>query len=922
MAKPKGQTDNLADMEDLDEPTLLAELKTRYHADVIYTYVGEILVTVNPFRFIDGMYDHQKMIENTRIANKSDKPPHIFAVSDLAFQQMMGERKNQVCVISGESGAGKTEAAKLFVKQLVAVSNGAEFEGLEDKLIAVNPVLEAFGNAQTGMNDNSSRFGKFTSIEFNDQGSVKGANMTEYLLEKSRVVWQLGNERNFHVFYLFFTGMGTDRRFNLTDPGDYRFIAANDSALGLIGGKRFTEEYQEMMTAFKIIGLGDEDVEDLFHLLSGVLHLGDLDFEGEDKAQICSDHENTATICEQLGANEDVLTAGLCEKTLVVRGESTTQNLRLEQAEDVRDAAAKAIYSKAFSWLIQQCNTKLQAKETGGVSMGILDIFGFETFTKNSFEQLCINLTNEQLQWFFNEHIFAMELAEYAKEGVSGKDIKYENNEPVLNLILQKPGGLFAILDEESNFPKATDDSMILKYHGAHKGHKDYEAPRGNEGRFALKHYAGQVWYEAEGFLEKNRDTLAVDVVGAMRVSNNSVVRTIFGGENETVSKGGKKIKGKRGDMKAHRQSIKHAQNSMAKKKAVTVAANFKSSLELLMKALSAASPHFVRCIKPNLQKESQNFKDDLVMTQLRYTGMLETTRIRREGYSSRPLFADFVYRYKVLGFPVRQQVQASGASCRQIMEAAGIKGYEIGKTKVFMRYFHADELNEKLKPYGDAATVLSRFCRGFAARASYEVKLKAKREQDEKVSKFINSAEREGSGIRDVIESLCEEDDKRPKDYWDTPRAAPAPSIKPKKKGFGGARAASVKWFKEVESKKGAGQDDDGGFQKWFHGIITRQESESLLTGTGQSGAFLIRVAESRFGYSLSLYFKGRIKHFMIDQNADNQYIVVGNERTFPSLNEVVAFHQRHPVTDDGDLLSYPCPVPKSGEENLNELE
>jgi len=936
-----GVIDNLAELEDLDEATLLKELQVRFSKDQIYTYVGEILVTVNPFKWIDGAYDPDKMRQYTSVGDKKRLPPHIYATADLAFNAMVSAKKNQVCVISGESGAGKTEAAKLFVKQLVTVSNGSEFEGLEQKLIDVNPVLEAFGNAKTLMNDNSSRFGKFTNIHFNEEGAIKGAQMTEYLLEKSRVVFQAPGEQNFHVFYYLFTGVGSDERYGLGRIDDYRFTCDNRTACSMVGGREFTEMYQEMMQCFSVIGFGEEKVEDLFHLLAGIVTLGNIEFDNDDAAEIVSDASVLSTTCDQLGVDEGALELALTRQILVIQGEETERKLRLEQAEDVRDAAAKAIYKRAFSWIIVQCNEQTQDSSLRRLptdcAMGILDIFGFECFDSNSFEQLCINLTNEQLQWFFNEHIFAMELAEYAKEGITGKDISYENNEPLLELILNSkpPLGMLSIIDEESNFPKATDSTMTMKLHEAFSKHKDYTRPRGNEQIFTLKHYAGEVTYEADGFLEKNRDTLAVDVIGALRLSENTLVRGLFGGEGGDGGDGGgggaksgggrRKPKGARNklDRKASqgrmRQSVKHARASLAKKKVKTVAANFKASLAELMTALKAAEPHFVRCIKPNHEKTPDYYNEELVLKQLRYTGMLETTRIRREGYSSRPLFADFVQRYKVLGFPCRQDVRANAEACRQILEKAGVDGYAVGKTKVFLRYFHADQLNGLLQPFQDAATILSKYCRGFTARSKYGALLAAKRAQDEAVNAFCNIAERNGAGMRDVVISLCEEDDKRPPEALaSSAPPPPAQPVLPAKKNRA-KRAASVKWFKEVESKKGAGQSDDGGFASWFHGIITRGESEQLLKDK-QSGSFLIRVAESRFGYSLSLIFQGRIKHFMIDQDDAQQYMVVGNDRTFPSLNEVVAFHQRHPVTDDGDTLIHPCPV--NTDENLAELE
>jgi len=931
--RPPGQTDNLADMENLDEDTLHNELRVRFNTQKVYTYVGEILVVTNPFEFFPDLYSSAKMSQYRGIGDKSKLPPHVFATADLAYATMAASGKDQVCVISGESGAGKTEAAKKFVMQLVNVSNGAEFEGLESKLIEVNPVLEAFGNAKTQYNNNSSRFGKYTSVKFNSKGQVKGAEMTEYLLEKSRVVAQSDNEQNFHVFYLMFQGKSSDASLALGDIFDHRYLESNDQACGFAkkgpsaGG--FAVTYQELDECLKIIGFDSQKTEDMFKTLSGIVQLGDLEFEGEDESKLCSDGAILTNCCDQFGIDEHQLELAMTRQVNVIRGEEVERKLRLEQAEDVRDATAKTVYTRLFSWVVKTCNEQLQRSDApklpDDTTMGILDIFGFENFAKNSLEQLCINLTNEQLQWYFNEFIFAMELKEYAAEGITGKNITYEKNEPLLDLLMYaKPLGLLGIIDEESNFPKATDSSMITKFHAAFKSEKDYTAPRGNADEFTLRHYAGDVKYDGDGFLEKNRDTLAVDVVGALRISENELIKGLFGGEEKSGGRKGKRGKQDKGNARNKmRQSIKHARSSMAKKPTKTVAAMFKQQLLALKENLLAAEPHFIRCVKPNHQKVAKIFDDDLVLKQLRYCGMLETTRIRREGYSSRPLFADFVRRYKVLGFPCAASVNETASSCRQILEKAGVEGFEVGKTKVFMRYFHADELNGKLEPFTVAATQLSKYCRGFTGRSKYGALVTAKRKQDADVAAFCEGLERGCDGKIMEFEALVEEDEKRPKEGpgslgFEKPKEAPR-----KKSGKRGkmGRAASVKWFKEVEAEKGSGKTDDGGFADWFHGIISRTDAEALLKSQ-KSGTFLIRVAETRFGYSLSMMFQGRCKHFMIDQRSeDDRYIVVGNDRTYPSLNDIVDFHQKHPVTDDGDKLEFPCPT-SGPRDDLDELK
>lgn len=921
----KGQCANLAELENLNEETLLEELNLRYMNDVIYTYVGEILVAVNPYKMIDGIYSKSKQNQYRNGVDKTSIPPHIYAVADNAFEALKNTRKDQVCVISGESGAGKTESAKLFLKHIVDLSPGTESQGLENRIIGVNPLLEAFGNAQTLMNDNSSRFGKYLDLRFNENLEVKGAIITEYLLEKSRVVHQADGEQNFHIFYYLFAGLSPEQKqqFELRDPGEYRFLCENEHALQYIKTAECKKMWDEVYSCMDLVGFTQIEKDGLFALLSGVLLLGDIEYVGDEAASVSSESNILTSACHQLGIDPETTELALTTLVTITRGEEIIRTYKVEQAEDCRDATAKALYGRAFTWIVKRINALLGPKDKSiGMRVSFLDIFGFECFDENSFEQLCINLANEQLQFFFNNHIFAMELAEYAKEGIDGSNITYEDNQPVLDLILsRKPPGLLMILDEESSFPKATDGTLVGKFHGSFSKSKDYEKPKGNEDVFSVKHYAGVVRYDAFGFLEKNRDNLAVDIQAIMRVSENNCVREIFGADAEDAkaAKGNrKKVRNRgKGNMGKSRQSMrmsmKKVNASLARKKKMTVGSAFKDSLAALMVNLNASAPHFIRCIKPNSVKAALNYDDVLVTKQLRYTGMLETTRIRREGYAVRPGFADFVARYKPLGFYLSADVPASASSCQRILTKSGVTGWLLGKTKVFMKYFHLDELNDKLRPIKGAAITIQRHARGFTARSKYARILAAKRAQDKLVEAFMNQTQRNCNASRDVVLSLCEEDAKRPADFWSKPKeaiAAAPPKVesgtaKRKKAGF--KRAASVKWFKEVEMAKGSAVSDEGGFAAWFHGIISRAQSEELLLPL-TDGAFLVRVSESRFGYSLSFKFKGRIKHFMIDQTPDGKYLVVGNDRVFPGLNELVLFHQTHPLTDDGDVLTIAC--------------
>lgn len=933
-----GSTENLTELENLNEETLLGELKARYDRDIIYTYVGEILVAVNPFKMIASLYDSKQSMTYSGMGDRSAHPPHIFAVADNAFQAMVntpaGPSANQVCVISGESGAGKTESAKLFMKHIIYLSTksgvsaaeGNAAHGLEEKIINLNPLLESFGNAQTLMNDNSSRFGKFVQLRFNADHHITGALMSDYLLEKSRVVSQNDGERNFHVFYLFFAGLSSadKEKFMLTDPEEHSYINSNADALNDVASGALNDQYKELADCIRDVGFTDEQIESLWRILAGILHAGEIEFGGDEAAYVVSTDDVVAKCTSNLGVVQDAMVEALTASINITRGESIVRKYKPEEAGNARDAMAKALYGKAFRWIVNQVNKLLGPKGRMAATdknIGILDIFGFECFDVNSFEQLLINLANERLQQFFNDHIFKMELDEYAKEGIDGSQITYEDNSALLDLFMQRPTGLLALCDEEALFPKGSDDSMVLKFHENLNGKKGYQKPRGNAPQFTIHHYAGAVEYQAAGFIEKNRDTLPLDVIASLRLSENDLVRNLFEGDTEDAA-AAKKGRGKRDAANAKknlRKSMKKAAKQQAKAKKTTVGADFKMSLIKLMEEMSSAEPHFVRCVKPNHAKRQGMFEDDMVTKQLRYTGMLETTRIRKEGYAFRPTFNDFLHRYKALGFPFSASPPANAGSCSRVLEKAGLTGWQVGKTKVFLRYFHMDELNEKFLPFPMAAMKLTKVARGFNARADFRKRKAQADEEAKRVSRLLMNMEQLINDNHSVMLALCDEDDRRPADYFTKPKAKPqeyqdkamqklAKKAASKKGGF--TRAQSIKWFKEVEMKKGAGVSSAGTFEEWFHGVITRKISEELLTDK-EPGTFLVRVSESRFGYSLSHKVADgqRIKHYMIDQTPDGQYQVVGNRKLFASLNELVQYHHTHKiVSGDPVCLVHPC--------------
>eukprot|EP00056_Hartaetosiga_gracilis_P012639 m.202284 g.202284 ORF g.202284 m.202284 type:complete len:997 (+) comp13721_c0_seq7:256-3246(+) len=972
---PLGEVDNLAQLENLNEDSLMQHLEHRFNKDVIYSYVGEILVSVNPFKTIPGLYSPSQQAKYTLVGNKADLPPHVFSVADIAFQNLVQGGKDQTCIISGESGAGKTEAAKLFVKHLVHVSQESEMDMLHKQLVEVNPLLESFGNAQTLRNNNSSRFGKFTQILMDEKGALKGAEMEVYLLEKSRVVHQAEGERNFHVFYLMFAGLSdADKaKAHLQAPDTYNIINDNSDAIHEIGTAELRKQAAELMGCFDIVGFSSEEQDQLWRLVSGVLLLGNIEFNSDHDAASISNQGVLKQCAELLGLETYTFNLALTRSINIIRGEETERNYKAHEAEDCRNATCKAVYNRLFSWIFTRCNQLLGPKSNarGNKTISILDIFGFECFDSNSFEQVCINLANEQLQFFFNEHIFRMEMAEYASEGLEGLDVTYTDNKPLLDLFLQPSGGFISILDEECSFPGATDDSLVMKLHSNFERHNAYTRPRGNACEFTINHFAGPVTYEGDDFLYKNRDNLAADILGALSDSSHGLVKRLF----HVASAAGKMKNQKKRTHAQHlkeslrRESIRRARKEIKNTKKQSVALGFKKSLALLMARLNSANPHFIRCVKPNGSQVGNVFDEEMVKKQLRYTGMLETTRIRREGYSYRPIFRDFVKRYCLLSSQGGEggELPPTASSCRIILDAAGITGYVIGKTKAFLRYYHVDVLNNRVREIhlaaiqiqrlargfvsrhktkqmriikNKSALVIQKTVRGFLSRCRTRVLLEQKRATMAVVAEFFAHAQSNGAGMRDVILHLREQDARRQGRDTTLPPSSrrkksalmydaedddddedeenePQPYGTISRQARKEKNERSIRWFVTEEKKKGAGMGEDG-FEQWFHGVISRRESEARLKNQ-KSGTFLVRVAESRFGYTLSMVNKGRVKHFMINVTDKGEYKMVGNSRLFVCLNDIVSYHVAHSITKVGDKLSLPCP---HNTENLKQLQ
>ncbi|XP_046586212.1 unconventional myosin-XV isoform X1 [Neodiprion lecontei] len=708
--------EDMIQLSDLNEASLLWNLKIRYDKELIYTYTGSILVAVNPYKMFDiyGL-DQVKLYEGRILGTLA---PHLFAIGSSAYSQVSAANNasaNQVVVISGESGSGKTESTKLVMQYLAAV-NRAPSNLVTEQILEAAPLLESFGNAKTPRNDNSSRFGKYLEVHFRD-GVIVGGRVTQYLLEKSRIVTQASEERNYHVFYELLAGLDQQLRdkYGLLTPDKYFYL--NQGGSCEIDGKNDTQDFKALLSAMQVLGFTSEEQDTIFRILGSVLHLGNVYFHrkqlrhGQEGVEVGSDAE-IRWAAHLLQVNADGIIRALTTKTTEARNERVVTALNIDQALDARDAFAKALYSSLFAWLVARVNHIVYkgTKQTSAIS--ILDIFGFENFTENSFEQLCINYANENLHFYFNKHIFKLEQQEYAKEKIDWTMINYTDNLPVINLIAKKPVGILHLLDDESNFPKASDLSFLEKCHYNHALSELYSRPRMNSAEFAIKHYAGQVWYNVEGFLDKNRDTLRPDVVELLISSKILMVSKMFQHVRTTheANKTMNKPNGRFVTMKP---------------RTPTVSARFHDSLQQLLDLMSQCNPWFVRCIKPNTEKAPMKFDMPCVLEQLRYTGMLETIRIRKTGYPVRLLFSHFVDRYRYLVHTNLPRGAPNKELCRMILDKAAPQEshtqYQLGLTRVFLR-----ESLERTLEYNRAlileraAITVQRYTRGFLARRRF----------------------------------------------------------------------------------------------------------------------------------------------------------------------------------------------------------
>lgn len=531
---------DLCQLPDLTEQTLLENLKARFEKGHIYTYVGSILIAVNPFKFYP-IYNpkYVQLYQNRRLG---DLPPHIFAIADAAYQAMLKKRCNQCIVISGESGSGKTESTNLLLHHLTALSQkGSHGSGVEQTILGAGPVLEAFGNAKTKFNNNSSRFGKFIQVNYKENGMVHGAIVQKYLLEKSRIVSHSKNERNYHVFYYLLAGCSQEEReiLHLHRAQDYYYL--NQSKCYSLEGVDEAYELSRLKQSLEMVGFSTVKQRRLMSILSAVLHLGNVEFarkstyHNDETVTVKTPHV-VSIISKLLSVKEeDLLSALTCKKTKAAKGETIVINYKMADAIATRDAMAKCLYGALFDWIVMQVNSSLLGKQDAsrehrGNYIGVLDIFGFEDFgDQNYFEQFCINFANEHLHFYFNQHVFKYEQEEYKREGINWKNIDFHDNIGCLTLIQGRPHGLLCLLDDQCNFPGASDETVLQKFVNHHNDNPLFEVPPCRQSAFVIRHYAGKVKYQIRDFREKNMDLMRPDIVCLLKSSSSSFVRELVG---------------------------------------------------------------------------------------------------------------------------------------------------------------------------------------------------------------------------------------------------------------------------------------------------------------------------------------------------------------------------------------------------------
>ncbi|KAL2942705.1 Myosin-11 [Bienertia sinuspersici] len=703
MEAPPAGVDDMTKLSYLHEPGVLQNLRTRYELNEIYTYTGNILIAINPFQKLPHLYNTH-MMQQYKGAPLGELSPHIFAVADVAYRAMVNEGKSNSILVSGESGAGKTETTKMLMRYLAYLGGRSSTEGrtVEQQVLESNPVLEAFGNAKTVRNNNSSRFGKFVEIQFDKRGRISGAAIRTYLLERSRVCQVNDPERNYHCFYLLCAAPQEEiEKYKLGSPKTFHYL--NQSKCFELVGVSDAHDFLATRRAMDIVGISEKEQDAIFRVVAAILHLGNIDFaKGEeiDSSVIKDDKSrfHLNTVSELLMCDAQALEDALLKRVMITPEEVIKRSLDPLNATVSRDGLAKTIYSRLFDWLVDKINVSIGQDPNSKSLIGILDIYGFESFKHNSFEQFCINFTNEKLQQHFNQHVFKMEQEEYTKEMIDWSYVQFVDNQDVLDLIEKKPGGIIALLDEACMFPKSTPQTFASKLYQTYKNHKRILKPKLSQTDFIISHYAGEVLYQSDQFLDKNKDYMVPEHQDLVTSSKCAFVAGLFPPVVEEATK-----------------------SSNKSSKFSSIGSRFKLQLQQLMETLNSTEPHYIRCIKPNNLLKPAIFENVNILQQLRCGGVLEAIRISCAGYPTRRLFFEFINRFGLLAPEALEGNYDEKVACQKILQKKGLKGYQIGKTKVFLRAGQMAELDaQRAEVLGIAAKTIQRRVRTYYAHKQF----------------------------------------------------------------------------------------------------------------------------------------------------------------------------------------------------------
>ncbi|KFQ49369.1 Unconventional myosin-If, partial [Nestor notabilis] len=690
--------DDMVLLSKISEEAIVENLKKRFMDDYIFTYIGPVLISVNPFKQMP--YFTEREVEMYQGAAQYENPPHIYALTDNMYRNMLIDGENQCVIISGESGAGKTVAAKYIMGYISKVSGGGEkVQHVKEIILQSNPLLEAFGNAKTVRNNNSSRFGKYFEIQFSRGGEPDGGKISNFLLEKSRVVSQNECERNFHIYYQLIEGASQEQRQNLgiMSPDYYYYL--NQSDTYQVEGTDDRSDFHETMNAMQVIGIRGEDV-------AGILHLGNISFREEGNYARVENADSVPFPACLLGIDQDRLNEKVTSRKMDSkwggRSESITVTLNVEQAAYTRDALAKGLYARVFDFLVESINRAMQ-KPYEEYSIGVLDIYGFEIFQKNGFEQFCINFVNEKLQQIFIELTLKAEQEEYVQEGIKWTQIQYFNNKVVCDLIENKlnPPGIMSVMDDVCATMHATGEgdsstqTLLQKLQAAVGTHEHFNSWSSG---FIIHHYAGKVSYDVNSFCERNRDVLFTDLIELMQSSEYGFIRMLFPEKLDSDKKG----------------------------RPTTAGSKIKKQANDLVNTLMKCTPHYIRCIKPNETKKPRDWEESRVKHQVEYLGLKENIRVRRAGFAYRRLFHKFLQRYAILTpetWPSWRGDERQGV--QHLLRSVNMDPdqYQMGRSKVFVKnpesLFLLEEMRER--KFDGFARVIQNAWRRHTAIRKYE---------------------------------------------------------------------------------------------------------------------------------------------------------------------------------------------------------